>query len=52
VPPTDRAVPPAVPRLSLAGGIVLAAMVLALVGLGVYPGPLVELVKVVAEALR
>ena len=44
--------PPAVSRLSLAGGIVLAAMVLALIGLGVYPGPLVELVGAVAEALR
>jgi NADH-quinone oxidoreductase subunit N len=40
------------PSVSLTGGIVLAAMALALIGLGVYPGPLAELVEVVAEALR
>jgi hypothetical protein len=40
------------PGISLAGGTVLAAMVLALVGLGVYPGPLVRLVVAVVAVLH
>jgi NADH:ubiquinone oxidoreductase subunit 4 (subunit M) len=40
-----------VTSLSLAGGIVLMALVLALVWLGVYPAPLLTLVESVAAAL-
>ena len=43
--------PGAVTSLSLAGGIVLMALVLALVWLGVYPAPLLTLVESVAAAL-
>jgi NADH-quinone oxidoreductase subunit N len=43
--------PGAVTSLSLAGGIVLMALVLALVWMGVYPAPLLTLVESVAAAL-
>jgi NADH-quinone oxidoreductase subunit N len=41
----------ATPKLSLEGGLVLAALTLVLVGLGVYPPPLIRLIETVVAGL-
>ncbi|HEX8948673.1 MAG TPA: NADH-quinone oxidoreductase subunit N, partial [Dissulfurispiraceae bacterium] len=41
-----------VPRLSLGGGIVMAALTLLLVWLGVYPAPLIRVIEATAVSLR
>ena len=43
--------PPAVPRLSLSGGTVLLVLALLLIWLGVYPSPLLRLIKATAAKL-
>jgi NADH-quinone oxidoreductase subunit N len=48
--PAARRPGAAVP-MALGGGVILAALVLVLVWLGVYPGPLIRLIEIVAEAL-
>jgi len=43
--PPSQAAPARAPRLTLACGVMLAALLLLLVWLGVYPSPLIEAIR-------